>query len=167
MVPPPYQYVPSQLTPDEQELLAEGEISEGAHIGGAIASLFFGFGIGQAVQGRYGDTGWIFTLGEAASITAIVVGAVRTFGCSDTLDGSGCTSSGDGDELLAVGVIGVVAFRVGEIADAFSGPPRHNRRVRALRMRLGMPQPMYGQRITPYLHKTREGTATAGLTFRF
>jgi hypothetical protein len=85
----------------------------------------------------------------------------------DTIDGSGCTNSGDGDTLLAVGVIGVVAFRVWEIADAFGGPPRHNRRVRELRMRLGMPQPMYGQRITPYLHKTREGTATAGLTLRF
>jgi hypothetical protein len=167
MIPPPYQYAPVQLTAEEQDLLATGEISEGAHMGGAVASLFFGFGIGQAVQGRYGDTGWIFTLGEAASVTAVVVGAVRSLGCMDTIDGSGCTNSRDGDTLLAVGVIGVVAFRVWEIADAFGGPPRHNRRVRELRMRLGMPQPMYGQRITPYLHKTREGTATAGLTLRF
>jgi hypothetical protein len=130
--------------------------------------LFFGFGIGQAVQGRWSDTGWIFTLGEVASITAMIVGAVKSIdSCnSDITSGSGCSNS-SGTGLLVGGLIGIVVFRVWEVVDAFGGPPKHNRRVRELKMRLGIPQPMYGKRITPYLNKSRDGGGVAGLALSF
>ena len=170
MVPPPYQYVPVQLTTDEQDLLNQGEITDGRHVGGILVSLFFGLGIGQAVQGRYGDTGWIFTVGEAASTVALIVGVVKTLDdCFDTFDERGCHDNSTGDALLIGGFIGLAAFRIWEIADAITGPPRHNARLRQLRMRLGVPPVSLSRRLRPYMAPplSRDGGATAGLTLRF
>jgi hypothetical protein len=168
--PPPYQYTPGYgypvpLTAEEHELLMDGEITPGQHFGGAAAAFFIGFGSGQAIQGRWSDTGWIFTLGESASFVALIAGMVRTFDdCS--YDGeSGCDHS-DGPPLIIAGVVGFTVFRVWEIIDAFSGPNDHNRRVRELKFRMGVPVRV-GERFTPYVNKTRDGGATAGLTLRF
>lgn len=158
-----------QLTPDEADLLQQGEISDGAHVGGALASLVVGFGAGQAVQGRYGETGWIFTLGEAASMIALVAGVVKTFDDCLAIDSSTSCSNGhgNGDALLIGGFVGLLVFRVWEVADAFGGPPKHNRKVRDLKMRLGIPVPMYTQHVVPYVNKTRDGGGTAGIAFHF
>ena len=158
---------PVQLTPDEADLLQQGEISDGAHVGGAVASLFLGFGVGQAVQGRYGETGWIFTLGEAASMVALVAGFVKTFDNCFVVDGQTCNNNSGGNELLIGGFIGLAVFRVWEVVDAFGGPPKHNRKVRELKMRLGIPQPMYTKHVVPYVNKTRDGGGTAGIAFHF
>jgi hypothetical protein len=167
-VPAPYQYQPVQvqLTAEEQELLQQGEVSDGQHIGGGLASLFLGLGVGQAVQGRWSETGWIFTLGETASVVSLIVGASKQF--NDCFDGQvGCRNQSDGDAYLIAGVVGIVVFRTWEVIDAFAGPPKHNRRVRELRMRVGLPaQPMYGK-LTPYMNKTRDGGGTAGVSFHF
>ena len=37
-------------------------ISTGRYIGGGLASMIFGFGTGHAIQGRYSERGWIFTV---------------------------------------------------------------------------------------------------------
>jgi hypothetical protein len=165
-VTPPYAYFPAQLSEEDRALLSRGEISEGSYIGGALVGLFFGFGVGQAVQGRYHDTGWIFTVGEAGTLTAMVIGAAQAI--DDCFhDDLVCDDDDNGETLLVAGLVGFVAFRVWEIVDAFAAPPRHNVRVRELRMRLGMP-PVY-TRVQPYVAPTmaRDGGATAGLTFRF
>jgi hypothetical protein len=169
MVPPPYQYVPVQLTTDEQDLLSQGEITDGRHVGGILVSLFFGLGIGQAVQGRYGDTGWIFTVGEAASMVALIVGVVKTLDDCFDFDDRGCHEDSTGSVLLTGGVIGLFGFRIWEIVDAITGPPRHNTRLRQLRMRLGMPPASFARRLQPYIAPplSRDGGATAGLTLRF
>jgi hypothetical protein len=166
-VVPPYAYV-AQLSEEDQALLARGEISDGRYIGGALASVFFGLGIGQAVQGRYHETGWIFTFGEAGSLAAIIVGALQAIDdCDDFGADFECTDDDDGEALMVGGVLGLIAFRAWELVDVFAAPPRHNARVRELRMRLGLPPPMYS-RIQPYVapSMSRDGTA-AGLTFRF
>jgi hypothetical protein len=170
--PPPQNYVPAQLSADDAALLQQGEISDGAHIGGAVASLFFGFGIGQAVQGRYSETGWIFTLGEAASFGLLIYGIVEAFGgtCLSRDEFGFCTNretNSSGGVMIAGGLIGLLVFRVWEIVDAFGGPPKHNARVRNIKMRLGMPVPMYVEKVVPYVNKARDGGGTAGLTFRF
>jgi hypothetical protein len=118
------------------------------------------------VQGRYGETGWIFTLGEVGSATLFVVGIVQTF--NDCYLERGCEHSATAAPFILGGFIGLVGFRVWEVVDAFVVPARRNARVRALRMRLGLPPPMYS-RIQPYVAPTlsRDGGATAGLTFRF
>jgi hypothetical protein len=40
---------------------------------GAFLGTGIGFGVGHAIQGRYGSSGWMWTLGEAAAITAMGV----------------------------------------------------------------------------------------------
>lgn len=143
---------PVELTAEEHELLAEGEIDSTSHIGGAIIAYAFGFGIGQAVQGRYTDTGYIFTIGEAGSAAAFIVGI------DPCVDEDSCT-------LLIVGAVSLVAFRIWEIVDAFAGPARHNRRVRAVRRKAGQqPLPDWSGVIAP----TSDGQGlAAGLTWRF
>ncbi len=162
--PPGYAPVALQLTPDQVELLQKGEISEGQHIGGGAVALFFGFGIGQAVQGRYSETGWIFTLGEGASIAALFVGIGRV---ADCIGDERCSTNNDAGILITGGLIGYLVFRTWGTIDAFTGPAKHNRKVRELRMRLGMPMPMYTQRVVPYVNRTRDSGATAGLVFHF
>jgi hypothetical protein len=165
-VPPPQGYIPVQLTADDQQLLQKGEISEGAHVGGVVTSLLFGFGVGQAVQGRYGETGWIFTLGEAASMAALMYGILHSFdSCFDSTSSS-CNDDVDGIYIVG-GLVGLLGFRVWEIVDAVGGPSKHNRKVRELKMRLGIPVPMYTHRVVPYINKTRDGGGTAGVMLRF
>jgi hypothetical protein len=169
--PPPYQYQPGYGVPisrEEHELLLQGEISDGAHIGGGVASLFFGFGVGQAVQGRWSDKGYIFTIGEVGTFALMIAGVVRTFDdCAHDLnDGDDDCGHSDGPPLIIVGALGFSVFRIWEIVDAFSGPSDHNRRVRELKFRLGIPVQV-GARVKPFVNKTRDGGATAGLTFRF
>ena len=169
-VPPPYQYQPVQITTDEQDLLNQGEITDNRHVGGILVSLFFGLGIGQAVQGRYGDTGWIFTVGETASTVALFVGVFKTLDhCFDTIDDHTCNNDSTGSVLLIGGFVGLAAFRIWEIVDAITGPPKHNARLRELRMRLGMPPASFAHRLRPYVAPSlsRDGGATAGLTLRF
>jgi hypothetical protein len=167
--PPPYGYQPQPvaLTPDEQELLVKGEISDGQIIGGAAANFFIGFGVGQAIQGRWGETGWIFTVGGVASLTALIVGIGQSVDCA--FDDPNCDPNSDeGTGLIVAGAIGFVVFYAWGIVDAFTGPQAHNRKVRELRMRMGIPQPLYG-RVMPYIKPShdRNGGGTAGLTFRF
>jgi hypothetical protein len=168
--PQPYPYPPPQtLTPEEQKLLAQGEISLVAHAGGVALNWFFGFGIGQAVQGRWSDTGWIFTLGEAGSITLFVVGFVRAFECSAA---ENACNNDDAGVFIASGLIGYLVFHAWSIVDAAVGPANHNRKVRDLKRRLGMPV-MEARRIIPYTSPVRDpvgggiGGGVAGLTFRF
>lgn len=169
-VPPPQQYQPQpiQITAEEHDLLLQGEITDGQIVGGGVLSLLVGFGVGQGVQGRWSDTGWIFTLGETASITMMLVGAVSAID-----DGFDDDQFDDDDEdfevaLIVTGAIGFVGFRVWEIVDAFAGPASHNDRVRRLRMRIGYPPaaPYYGA--TPFIAPAKHGDGgVAGFTLRF
>jgi len=154
--PPYYQPVAVQLTAGEHALLQKGEISDGAHIAGGAVALGLGFGLGQAVQGRWAEKGWLFTVGSAASVAAIVVGV--------------SSLNSDSDEVPALFIAGYLSFLVFHVwgtVDAFIEPPKHNRRVRELKMRLGMPGPYFGNRMIPYVNKTRDGGGTAGLVLRF
>jgi hypothetical protein len=164
--PPPsyggYPQAPAGLTADEQRILARGEIGPGEHFGGALLGFFIGFGSGQAVQGRWGDTGWIFTVGEAASIAAIVVGvSSEVEDCADDF----CDDDENGP-LIAIGVIGIIGFRVWEIVDSIAGPASHNRRLHQIQARIGYPQPGYYS-VAPFVAPTHNGGGVAGLTFRF
>ena len=46
-----------------KESLTFSTLSKGQFIGARIASILPGFGIGHAIQGRYGESGWIATAG--------------------------------------------------------------------------------------------------------
>jgi hypothetical protein len=168
--PYPYGYqqqpmMPVQLTLDERYLLERGFISDGEWIGGGFANIFFGFGIGQAIQGRWSERGWIFTLGQGAFSVAFMYGFIRWFG--DCFE-SNCNNDDRAFELMLVGGLGAAVFYTWGAIDAFAVPPEHNRRVRDLRMRLGMPVPAYAT-VSPYLTAPKGDTsgAVGGVTFRF
>lgn len=126
---------PTPLTPAEQELLERGEIEQGEIVAGGLVGTFFGLGLGHAIQGRYLDRGWIFTVGEVASFTVAVAGAAS---CID--DGPDCSGMG----VFVAGFVSLLGFRVWELIDIWAAPGQHNRRVRAIRQRqTGVPAPAW------------------------
>lgn len=145
--PQPYNYQPQpvQISAEDAEILNRGPISDGAHIGGGLVALFFGFGVGQAVQGRYGDTGWIFTVGEGASLGLMIYGIGRLFDdCINDGYDTYCDNDGNAGPFV-VGMLGLMGFRIWEVVDAFAGPASHNRRYKDVQLRVnGYAPPQWG-----------------------
>lgn len=144
------------MTAEDREILQAGPIESDAYAGGVVGSLL-GFGLGQAVQGRWHDTGWIFTVGEAASLVAVAYG----------LQGKGCytspCSNGPLHEDVAIGAIAtILAFRVWELGDAIIAPGLRNQRFRRVVNRYNSPT----YTMTPFLAPRGDG-ALAGLGVRF
>ena len=58
-------------------------IHKSTYIGSGIISMVFGFGTGPAIQGRWSDIGWIFTVGNALLIggmfTVVMSGVTSSF----------------------------------------------------------------------------------------
>ncbi len=142
-----------QLSPDAAALLARGEISDGEHVGGGFVSLVVGFGLGQAIQGRWADDGWKFTVGEGAALVGMIAGTQVGF-----------DSGGDIPLLFMGSALVFLGLRLWDIYDAVAEPPRHNARVRMLRVQLGIKPSV--TRVMPFI-KTHDNTSTAGLVFRF
>ena len=146
------------LTPEERELLWQGEISPLQTIGGGLMAAWIGFGVGHAVQGRYSTDGWLFTVGEVASLAAMFVGLARVSNGEFRRDNGAET-------LLIGGAIGFGVFRIWEIVDAFVGPSAHNRRYQDLRWRTyGSQAPRYGLFVAP---GGGQGGGSAGFSLRF
>ncbi len=155
--------MPVQLTLDEQFLLERGYISDGQQIGGTVVAFFFGFGLGHAVQGRYMERGYLFTIGDAVTGFIFVNGMIKMFDC---LFGS-CTQAQEEsmERWILVGAISTTVVRTWEIVDAAVGPSTHNRKLRDLHIRLGM-RPLYA-RMTPYVAPAHDTGAVAGVSLRF
>lgn len=147
----------SSLSDRERKILQIGEITPARYVvGGILGTYPLGFGIGQAIQGRYLDTGWIFTVGEAASILVMISG-IR-----DCWRDSYYESCNDGGAIVA-GAIGFLGFKVWEIIDLWAVPPEHNRRYREIRSRLGEDQITF----QPTLLPIASGGAMLGLKVTF
>lgn len=163
--PPPCTYAPScqrrlpAITPHEQQLLLHGEYTQGEIVGGGLIGTFFGFGLGHAVQGRWSDKGWLFTVGEGGAM-ALMMSTMAD--CIDeTLDGPQTCN----ENWLAFSAIAFGVLRLWEIVDVWAGPARYNSEVRRLRWRLGIaPQPRWGLRLAPAKHGSG---GTVGVTYRF
>jgi hypothetical protein len=126
---PKAQITYSALSEKERDILQRGEITDTRYIvGGILGTYPLGFGIGHAIQGRYSDTGWIFTVGEMGSLAVMMAGVGDCWS-----SGKSCSSGG----LMFLGLLGYAGFKVWEIADLWAGPPEHNRRYRELKNRLG------------------------------
>jgi hypothetical protein len=153
-----------QLSSEDMELIQDGEIGAGAHIAGGALALFVGFGTGQLAEGRWTSRGWIFTLGDTASLVLIGYGLGKgASDCATAVEGETCGGSGLG--LIAGGLIAYTGFRLWETIDAFVAPIGHNRRVRGAKLRAGM-NPMYSA--TPYVVPAQNGDgALGGLSLRF
>lgn len=125
----------SSLTPEEREILERGEVDSGQYVVGGVVGTFVGLGIGQAIQGRYIPTGLIFTIGEMASIGLIVAGIADCTAQSTenlfTHQTHHCSTV-----ATAIGVFGLLGFRIGEMVDLWATPPSINRRYRNLEKRV-------------------------------
>ena len=111
---------------------------------------------GARVEGRWRDTGWIYTLGESASAGAFVGGFVGVFSQCPLWFGGEKTAGGCRVANAAAigGLVAWGAFRVAGIADASIGPSIHNRRVRDARRRLDHTRAV---QLTPYFATTPQG----------
>jgi hypothetical protein len=172
MAPPPSAYAPEtvQVTPEEYKLLQRGYISDGQHIGGGLLGTFMGLGIGHAVQGRWGETGWIFTFGEAATFGLFAYGLVDCVAESTEYDAYGNDYQSSDDcawGSLIVGMLGMTVLRVWEVVDVWAGPANHNRKLRELRWRLGLDAPPRRGWATFAAPPKRGSGAVAGVVYRF
>jgi hypothetical protein len=164
--PPAYGYQPPrvQITAEEAEILQRGPISDGAHIGGGLVALFFGFGVGQAVQGRWGDTGWIFTAGEVGSGALMIYGMTQLFANCFEYDVEGNCDSNRGMTPLIVGALALTGFRIWEVVDAFAGPASYNRRYKDIQFRVNGYAPQWGLYLSPSMDRR---ASVAGLSLSF
>jgi hypothetical protein len=92
-------------------------ISKGRYIAGGIVGTAVGFGIGHAINGEYGNIGWLFTVGETGSIAAMFGGMVMAVrdSVSGEFDDRGLT-------LMALGAIAMSGLRIWEIVDVWTRP---------------------------------------------
>lgn len=99
-------------------------VSSGQYYGGAVVGTLFGLGIGHAIQERYGEMGWIFTVGEVGSL-AIMGGAIGWIFTS--LRGRSWREARSADfpvggfVLLLGGAMLKTGFRIWEIVDVWAG----------------------------------------------
>lgn len=120
----------ASLSEEDRRILQNGEISNPAYvIGGIIGTYPIGLGIGHAIQGRYSDKGWIFTVGELGSAAVAMAGLGDCV--SDWSDSRRRCEGG----LIVLGFVGYLGFRIWEIIDVWAAPPEINRRYRELKAR--------------------------------
>lgn len=145
------------LDPEDQRILERGEISTARYITGGILGTYpLGFGVGHAIQGRYHDKGWIFTVGELGSLAIAAAGASN---CMDDSESGAKRWGKCKSGLMVAGALAFTGFRIWEIFDLWFAPPKHNQRYRQLK-----------EQQTPttslYLMPTPSGGAI-GLQWRF
>lgn len=155
-----------RLSDDDLMILERGRISTGQYVTGGVIGSYFGFGVGHMIQQRWMETGWLFTVGESAAITAMVVGAVGcangSFQEEDRLhNGRSSSSDACSVELIIGGLLGYAGLRTWEIIDLWVAPPRHNRRYDKLTRRSS--QRRYSFSLAP----TGKGSGVASLSLSF
>ena len=118
----------------------------------------FGPRLGQAIQERYSETGWIFTVGEIGSVILLVTGVVAyventeaaahdsTREVREKRDGA----QRSGTTRITLGAIGLIGFRIWELVDVIYGPIKHNNRYDELKRKSATSnhklQPIIGSR---------------------
>ncbi|MBS1960359.1 MAG: hypothetical protein JST80_12855 [Bdellovibrionales bacterium] len=156
----------TDLTPDEREILNNGEISTGSYIAGGILGTILGLGIGNAVQGRYMPNGLIFTLGEVGGAMMWAAGVGDCL--ADSINSIGTRSKTNCNEGLAVaGAVILTGLRIWEIVDVWAMPPTINSRYHNLKARVDGTRTSFN--VAPTIHSTDGAMDGAGLalTLRF
>ncbi len=116
------------LSQEERQILDNGEIGTGRYVvGGILGTYPLGLGIGHAIQGRYSEKGWIFTVGELASV------ALAVTGLSNCVYSSIYYRDCDVNGPFWLGIGAYIGFRIWEIVDVWAAPPQINRRYQELK----------------------------------
>jgi hypothetical protein len=152
---------PSDLA--DVELARRSEISGVQTAAGVLTATVVGFGMGQAAEGRWRDTGWIYTLGESISLGAAVIGLGEDIKHCPIGIFRGDGWCGPANASAVLGLVGFGAFHLAGIIDAAVAPGRHNQGVRDARRRLGGASAPH---VVPYVAPTGHGS-TVGLAMSF
>jgi hypothetical protein len=156
-VPTPEQYT---LSDDDRGVLADGEITSQQKIGAAIVDVMVGYGVGQAIEGRWRETGWQLAIGDAAFGSVFMLGLMAaSLSHEEPCRGPGCAGPQiHTNAAMIIGLVGLGLVRTGGAIDAVVGANDHNRRVRELRARVSK---------APYLSSSSGNGVVAGLDLRF
>jgi hypothetical protein len=160
----------ANLSADEREVLDNGRISKGQYIAGGIVGTVVGFGLGQAIEGRYMPLGLVFTLGEIGSAFLLASGLAN---CVDNsvfnYSASSTRNACDNNSAFTVGLIGLVGLHIWEIVDVWASPVKINNRYDRLRAHTNLSSTQFF--FTPVNHLASNGAqATGGMLgvqFRF
>ncbi len=159
-ITPPYEYG-AQVSGDDRDIIEKGDIGPGRVIGGTIAASIIGFGVGQGIQGRYGERGWMFTVADSVSSMGMFTGLLAIAG--------GCSESSHCHVAYGLALGGAAVYlgsRVLQIIDAAVAPQAHNERYRAALAR--NPGYVHEAKVVPYLVPAdRGGGGVAGLAMSF
>jgi hypothetical protein len=151
------------VTPEEYQMLVRGEYQAGEIIVGGLVGTFWGLGLGHAIQGRWSDQGWKFTLGELGSFAVMMYGLMRELNSDDYYYGDNRRNDDTGVTYLVAGAIGFAVFRIWELVDVWHGPIEHNNKLRELRWRTGYGQPRWSVFAAP----AHGDGGVAGVVLRF
>lgn len=156
------------LTAEEARLLERSDLSKPRYVVGGILESSYGFGIGHAVQGRWLEKGWVFTLGEVGAAAVVFYGfreLGQVPGCRKGELGIECGDPTFAYSLIAGGFLTYAGFRIWGAIDAWATPMAEAGRRRTLRTRLGLPP---GTRMVPVITATPDATGPmAGFDLRF
>lgn len=115
------------MSKEDLYILSKGEVSRSRYALGTVLSIFPGFGVGHAVNKQFAKSGWIFLAGEGAAAGVMFVGVLACFGDSLFEDENKCSNS-----LVDIGGMTFLGFKIWEVVDAITRPPKHNARYREL-----------------------------------
>lgn len=122
----------NQIALADAFLIQQPQMTQGQYLAGGLTSLFVGWGVGHAIQGRYAERGWIFTLGEAASFgmffggygwaAANIISHTERSSRSNFDTRNSIPNMGGPASLMVAGGIAFTAIRIWEVIDAFAAP---------------------------------------------
>lgn len=117
------------LSPDDEALLARGEVSDVRSVTGGVTGLIIGFGTGHLIEGRWRERGWLFTLGDGVLDTLALGSLMIDADCAE----GGCRSQKALADFTYGAVIAALGLRLWETYDAVAVPREQNARIRQLR----------------------------------
>ncbi len=126
------------VSAEDAWVLERGTIGVVPYVIGGLGSMYLGFGIGHAIQGRYGQRGWMMTLGEVGGLALVAGGFMQS-----------CAQGCGYNAMSTLGLGTVIGFKVWEVLDAWIYPPIHNSHYEEITKSLGarsfsvtLPQPV-------------------------
>ena len=119
-----------QLSTRQEQIYYQGPISSGQAIGGGLVGTFVGFGIGHAILGKYTESGWKFTAGEAAGVAIGAAGINQFDKCELFKDDSKC---GNGLSTFLLGLLIYSGFHIWEMVEVWTIPGAHNNEYYSIR----------------------------------
>ena len=104
-------------------------ISTGQYIGGGVASLLLGWGVGHIIQGRYSKKAWIFTAGSAVAAVGSIgflfsFRSSRSKAMESNTPAEALSMSGAGYAFLGLTLVGA-GVRIWELIDVWMLPSHY------------------------------------------